>query len=325
MTNNIIILSFVFFLACSIICYKKYKKSMIFPYGKINTNDPLNGFGIFLFLGSISISICFILVSGKLIFETSINSIFNQPGHLEQFSYIIELINKVLELTNRISIYLLLILLILLLSIILIVILAIKNKKSSYKYIAILCLAGSTFVLFEKLLNVEEFKLFEFHKIDKQIFNNYENEKIINKNDKIKKIILLDTIKDFKSGSFELPHYNWNSLRQKFKNVVEKNNIVFVLVSGYSDPQVVKSDSKISNIEIAKSRAIAVKNKLKDAILSYYYDDSIPIFTIHNGLEEGVKLFNYQIKKYSDERKVCIYLGINDKKLNIKSLELHHK
>ncbi|ELB2204932.1 hypothetical protein HJ138_23430 [Vibrio parahaemolyticus] len=157
--------------------------------------------------------------------------------------------------------------------------------------------------VFDAIFKLGEFKLYEKNNIEHQEVNLYSQgggESI----ERIDEIFELSTIDGFKSGSHSVPDYDWKSLEDKIAALSPK----ILIVSGFSDPHKIKDDSNVNNTLIARNRAIAVKGKIEK--MNVVKLNNLPIFIMSNGINNGVKLFEYQREQYSVERKVKIYVGI---------------
>lgn len=140
------------------------------------------------------------------------------------------------------------------------------------------------------------------------MFNEQQEKQTINifnvserNNLTIQNIKHLVSVSGFKSGDHNLPEFNWNSIADTINN----DNVLFIIASGFSDPQSVKSESSCNNDCLAKKRAQMVSDKLNSILIS-----PKPIFSMSNGLRNGIKLDDQEIIEMSDERKVKIYIGI---------------
>ncbi|MGF1689645.1 hypothetical protein [Photobacterium kagoshimensis] len=109
------------------------------------------------------------------------------------------------------------------------------------------------------------------------------------------------SVSGFKSGDYHLPEYDWSVI----ENAINSEDALFIIASGFTDPQKVKVGNSCDNECLANKRAVEVNKKLNSLLIS-----PKPIFNMENGLDEGVKLVDTQVSKYSTERKVKIYIGM---------------
>ncbi|MUK78455.1 hypothetical protein GNP84_16350 [Aliivibrio fischeri] len=135
----------------------------------------------------------------------------------------------------------------------------------------------------------------------KDIDNYTYTTKNISHNEQVRNIEYIATVDGFSSGSFELPKYNWSKIQDKINN----GDVLFIIVSGFSDPQKVKEGINCDNNCLASQRASQVAKKIQDLL-----DKKKPVFETSNGLNGGVKLFDFEVAEFSSERKVKIYLGV---------------
>ncbi|WP_170213721.1 OmpA family protein [Vibrio tasmaniensis] len=155
-------------------------------------------------------------------------------------------------------------------------------------------------------LNLKKFNIFEDNSIEKQVFNFYSSDSL-NPVTRIDDIIPIAEISGFRSGSSQIPNYDWKSLKQR----LQKKDVSMILVFGFTDPHRILSSANTTNKSLARDRAEAVKKLLHED-----YSIKKPIVTLYNGLETGVKLKEHQIRQYSTDRKVVVYAAIEKAKLN---------
>jgi len=130
--------------------------------------------------------------------------------------------------------------------------------------------------------------------------NNFFCSSISNNEVAVDGIKYVGSVSGFKSGSYNLPEYDWNIIT----DTINDENVLFIITSGFTDPQKVKVNNSCSNECLANKRADKVHEKLNSLLVS-----PKPIFRMENGLSEGVKLLDSQVLEYSRERKVKIYIG----------------
>ncbi len=154
-------------------------------------------------------------------------------------------------------------------------------------------------------LNVDELVVLKRYVIENQNYNVYKNDSDLPSNDgRVKQLKLIDEVVGFKSGSSEVPEFDWEKLEEKLLESQAK----FLVLSGFSDPHKIKDASKVSNLKLAESRAISVQKEIEN--LEFFKNSGLEIFIVYDGVENGVKLFEYQIEMYHSERKVKIYVGV---------------
>jgi hypothetical protein len=189
---------------------------------------------------------------------------------------------------------------------VLVIILMIIFKK--YIHVVIGATILSSLTVIGSLLTVEEFNLDEFvvikrNIIENQSFNIYKNNEVVESNEIVSDLKLIDSVIGFESGSYASPNHDWNELERK----IIESEAKFIVLSGFNDPHKMKSDSDFTNADLAKDRATEVKDKIES--MGFFKNSNIEVFIIYGGINNGVKLLDYQIEMYSSERKVEIYVG----------------
>ncbi|EKA7384272.1 hypothetical protein P3589_22260 [Vibrio parahaemolyticus] len=181
-------------------------------------------------------------------------------------------------------------------------------KKSNEKNIVWTVIAissiGITVTIFDAIFKLGELKLYESNTVEHQEVNlfSYKKERD-SKIEKISRIKEVASIDNFKSGSYEVPSYDWTYIKKEIKN----QNPKFIIIYGFSDPHKTKDESIVNNTIIAYKRAKAVKLIMDEMLINIH---DLPVFIMSNGFEYAVKLLDSQVESYSVDRKVEIYFGI---------------
>ena len=178
-----------------------------------------------------------------------------------------------------------------------------RRKKRVVVSIVFFATISISITVFDALIKIDGFTLYENNTIEHQEFNlhskgNLKSSTVMND------LIEISTIDGFESGEHKLPVYNWNELEEEISEL----NAKAIIVSGFSDPHKTKGKLETTNLTIAYSRALSVHDKLKE--MNWIKKNDVPIYIMSNGIKNGVKLRESQVKKFSIERKVKVYIGI---------------
>lgn len=197
-----------------------------------------------------------------------------------------------------------LLLLVLLISIVSVfLIIKYRKKKRVVVSIAFFSTISISITVFDALIKIDDFTLYENNKIEHQEFNLYSKDNL-KSSTVMNDLIEITTIDNFESGKHKLPVYSWSELERKISEL----NAKAIIVSGFSDPHKTKGELETTNLTIAYRRALSVHDKLKE--MNWVKKNDVPIYIMSNGIKNGVKLLESQVKQFSIERKVKVYIGI---------------